>query len=203
MTPKKKRKKEKKVLITTTLPFIHWLHNKWPHHLLLLPHLHNLPMWIRVQFAGECRTIRRPILRHQPTRLVSHPASITQRFRPIWTCPPLRGLFNTTMLTFSPHFCYWHSWFSPCRIFPTPPALLLSDFSRAPVATLAASLDRHAKATVTHNNATITAIPTDASAASGTVFKNGDWAVVLGNAAWLLGENAEAGFHCWESIFIR
>lgn len=71
------------------------------------------------------------------------------------------------------------------------------------MATLAASLDRHAKATVTHNNATITAIPTDASAASGTVFKNGDWAVVLGNAAWLLGENAEAGFHCWESIFIR
>ena len=68
--------------------------------------------------------------------------------------------------------------------------------------TLAASLDRHAKATVTHNNVTITAIPTDASAASGTVFKHGDWAVVLGNAAWLLGEHAKAGFHCWESIFI-
>jgi hypothetical protein len=71
------------------------------------------------------------------------------------------------------------------------------------VATLAASLDRHAKATVTHNNATITAIPTDASAASGTVFKNGDWAVVLGNAAWLTGEATEASFDCWERIFVR
>jgi hypothetical protein len=68
---------------------------------------------------------------------------------------------------------------------------------------LATSLNRHAKSTVTHNNVTITAMATVAGAASSAVFEHGNWAVVLGNAAWLTGEATEACFDCWERIFVR
>jgi hypothetical protein len=68
-------------------------------HLLLPPQLQDLPMRIGVLRGHKSWARSRSVLRHESSRLVPHPTSVTKGLRPHGPGPPLWGLFRPTMQT--------------------------------------------------------------------------------------------------------
>ena len=62
---------------------------------LLLPtELHNLPVRVRMLSQYKCRARCGSVFGYEPTRFVSHTASVTKRFWAHWAGPPLGRLLR-------------------------------------------------------------------------------------------------------------
>lgn len=60
----------------------------------LPPHFQHFPVVVRVYLAQKSRATCGSVFGQEPTRLVPNPTSITERFWPKWSGPPLWGFLD-------------------------------------------------------------------------------------------------------------